>query len=139
MYQNILIAVDGSDHSLLALQHAAKLARALDSRLHLVHAYPSTSDIVGYSDYTSLLARRKDKGREVLDAMRTRLQDPELVIEESLLEGPEAEAVLNAAEAHGVDLIVMGSRGLGTVKRWLLGSLSQKVSQLAHCPVLLVR
>lgn len=139
MYQTILVAVDGSDHSLRALQHAAKLARALNSRLFLVHAYPSTTDIVGYSDFTSLVARRKEKGQEVLNTMRAGLEDPDLALEEVLLEGPEAEAVLNAAEAHEADLIVIGSRGLGAVKRWLLGSFSQKVSHLAHCPVLLVR
>jgi nucleotide-binding universal stress UspA family protein len=139
MYRKILVALDGSEHAVRALQQAAVLAHAFDSLLILVHAYPGTSDLLGYSDYARLVAKRKEKGQELLDEMRGELKDPKLVVEEDLLEGPEAEAILNAAEAHEAGLIVMGSRGLGTLKGWLLGSVSRKVSQLAKCPVLLVR
>jgi nucleotide-binding universal stress UspA family protein len=139
MYRKILVALDGSEHSIRALQQAAVLAHAFDAPLILVHAYPATSDLLGYSDYSRLVARRKEKGQDLIEEMRSELKDPKLVIEEDLLEGPEAEAILNAAEAHEAGLIVLGSRGLSAVKGWLLGSVSRKVSHLAKCPVLLVR
>ena len=139
MYRTIIAAVDGSEHSTRALRQAANLARTFDSRLILVHAFPSTADIAGYSDYSLLLAKRKEQAQGVLDSARAELESPGQVAEEVLSEGPEAEAVLSAAESHDADLIVMGSRGLGTLQGWLLGSVSQKTSHLAKCPVLIVR
>ncbi len=139
MYRNILVAVDGSEHSNKALKQAEALARALKSQLYLVHAYPNTSDVAGYSDYDLLVAKRKKKAQGTLDEARAKIDDQELVAEVLLVEGSDAEAVLDAAKQRQVDLIVMGSRGLGTLKGMLLGSVSQKVSHLAECPVLLVR
>ncbi len=138
MYRNILVAVDGSEHSVRALKQAEQLARALDSRLILVHAF-ATADIAGHSDHSSLLAGRRAKGQEVLDAARATLEDAARVEQEVLSADPDAEAILAAAKTHRADLVVMGSRGLGTLKGLLLGSVSQKVSHLASCPVLLVR
>lgn len=60
-------------------------------------------------------------------------------LETDVLEGPAAEAILRVAEVRKVDLIVMGTRGLGQLKGLLLGSQSQKVLAHAPCPVLLAR
>lgn len=139
MYKNILVAVDGSEHSARALEQAAQLAKTFASRLTLVHAYPSTVDIVGASDYSSVLARRTERGQGVLDAMRAQLDGSGLSAEEVLCEGPPADAVLSQAKELEADLVVLGSRGLGMVERWLLGSVGHKVCHLAHCPVLIVR
>ena len=123
----------------LPLKHATNLARSLNSRLVLVHAYPDLADVEGYSDYDLLAAKRKEKGKEVLEAMRSAVEEPTLVEDAVLLQGPEAQAILKAAEDHKAQLIVMGTRGLGSFKGWLVGSVSQKVAHLAECPVLLVR
>ena len=139
MYEHILVAVDGSEHAEKALEQAARLAQAFQSRITLLHAYPSSVDIVGSSDYTSVLARRTEKGQEVLDEMRAKLGDAGPQVGTELCEGPAADAVVSKEQELEVDLIVLGSRGLGTVERWLLGSVGHKVSHLAHCPVLIVR
>ena len=139
MYKHILAAVDGSEDSIRALKQANALATTFGSRLTLMHAYTSTADIVGSADYSDLVARRKLKGQDVLDAARAELDEGGPKAEEVLREGPEADAIVEAADALEVDLIVMGTRGLGALKRLLLGSVSNKVIHLAHCPVLLVR
>jgi nucleotide-binding universal stress UspA family protein len=60
-------------------------------------------------------------------------------VEEDLLEGPAAEAILSAAAIRNADLIVMGSRGMGSLKGMVFGSVSTKVSHYAPCPVMVVR
>lgn len=139
MFKKILLAVDGSAHSDLAADYAAGLAAAFQAALLVVHAYPQTSDLLGYDDFERLVARRKSTGQTVLDHVRERLGKHGVTLQEDLLEGPEAEAILAAAAAQKVDLVVMGTRGRGTIEGMLFGSVSRKVSQHAHCPVLLIR
>ncbi len=139
MFSHILIAVDGSPHSDKALTCARGMAEAFGARLMLVHVYPQTSDLLGYKDFERLVSRRQAAGQEVIDAARGQLGETGLQIHENLLEGPEAEAILTAATTHGADLIVMGTRGLGSFEGLLFGSVSRKVTHLAACPVLLIR
>jgi len=139
MFSKILLAVDGSAHSDKAADYAADLAAAFQSVLFVVHAYPQTSDLLGYDDFKRLVARRKSAGQTVLDRVHQRLQERGASPQEDLLEGPEAEAILACADTHEVDLVVMGTRGLGTIEGMLFGSISRKVSQHARCPVLLIR
>ena len=139
MFQKILLAVDGSAHSDKAADYAAGLAAAFQAELFVVHAYPQTSDMLGYDDFKRLVSRRKSAGQKVLDRICDRLAGHGVSPREDLLEGPEAEAILASADAHEADLVVMGTRGLGTLEGMLFGSISRKVSQHARCPVLLAR
>ncbi len=139
MFSHILIAVDGSRHSDKALTYARGMAASFSARLMLVHAYPHTSDLLGYGDFERLVSRRQAAGQDVIDAARNLLGDTGLDVHENLLEGPEAEAILAAAETHDVDLIIMGTRGRGSIEGLVFGSVSRKVTHLATCPVLLIR
>lgn len=139
MYKQILVAVDSSEYSERALAHAETLARAFDAQLSLVHVFPSLTTKVGSSDYDIVLDERKEAGRQVLEAMQAKLEDRERVVPTKLVEGPEAEALVNTAEAQQADLIVMGSRGLGAMAGVLLGSVSRQVARHAPCSVLIVR
>lgn len=139
MFHKILLAVDGSVHSDLAADYAGKLATVFKAVLLIVHAYPQTSDLLGYDDFEKLVARRKSTGQIVLKNVRERLASNSVTVHEDLLEGPEAEAILAAATAQQVDLVVMGTRGLSTIEGMLFGSISRKVAHHAHCPVLLIR
>ncbi len=139
MFTEILVAVDGSDYANRALDIARELATKYGARLRVLHAYPPISDLLGYGELERVAAERTRVGQTVLDAALERLQDSELDIRSELLEGPEAEAILNVAQTRQCDLIVLGSRGRGRLEGLLLGSVSQKVIQHAHCPVLVVR
>lgn len=139
MFKNIIIAVDGSDHSHQALAYAQNLAERFEATLWLVHAFPHTSDLLGYNEYDNLVARRKSAGQAILDEARQRFGEVKVVVHEELMEGPAAEAILAVAETRQADLIVMGTRGLTSLKGLVLGSVSNKVIHHASCPVMLVR
>ena len=141
MFKSIIAAVDGSEQSLLGLRHAGEMAVCFGGRVIMVHAYPHTTDLRDMVEYNALVARRKLAGQRVLDAAGKRMQEGAAAVEaeEELLEGPAAEAILAVAEARKADLIVMGTRGMGSLKGMVFGSVSTKVAHYAPCPVMLVR
>ena len=96
------------------------------------------TDFMGYTDYEKLFSRRKAAAQAVLDDARQKLGDTALVVNEELREGSEAESILKEAQKAKADLIVMGTRGLGTLKGFLVGSVSRKVIHYAACPVMVV-
>jgi len=138
MYKNIVMAVDGSEYSNRALNHANALAERFEATLWLVHIFPHTSDLLGYEDFEKLFSRRKSAGQTVLDEARQRLGEVTFKVREELQEGPEAESVIAIAKNCQADLIVMGTRGFGTIKGLVLGSVSRKVVHSAFCAVMVV-
>lgn len=139
MFNTIIIGLDGSEASWQALKYAQNLAEKYHSRLVMVHAYPRTSDLHDCDGYDKLLSERKARGQKIID-MGHKLLDISLPgVEEDLLEGPAADAILSAAQTHHADLIVIGTRGMGAIKGMIFGSVATKVSQHADCPVMVVR
>ncbi|MEJ5240976.1 MAG: universal stress protein [Anaerolineales bacterium] len=141
MYSRILVAVDGSEHSLKAARVAAELARQLNAtELRVVVAFDPLPSYLGEPNLQAAINARLDEAQRVMErALQVIGPMPEGVLRTEILEGPAAEAILQVAETHRSDLIVMGSRGLGRFTGLLLGSQSQKVVQHASCPVLIVR
>lgn len=139
MFECILIGLDGSEQSEQALKFAKSFAVQYDAKLVLVHAYPHTSDLREYEEYDKLVARRKEAGHKILSRAHTQLEEVSTEVEDALLEGPAADAILKIAETHRADLILVGSRGMGALKSLLFGSVSSKVAQYASCPVMVVR
>jgi nucleotide-binding universal stress UspA family protein len=138
MFKNIVIALDGSDYSHKALSCAKSIAERFEANLWLVHAFSTPSDYRAYTDYEKLFARRKAAAQAVLDDARQKLGHTSLVVNDELCEGPEAESILKEVDKCKADLIVMGTRGLGTLKGLLVGSISRKVIHYASCPVMVV-
>ena len=139
MYASIIVALDGSEQSMLALDHARAIAECFRSKLILVHAFPHTSDLRDSIEYNNLVALRIKKGEEIIETARKLLGQTSIEVDEELLEGPAAEAILSAATTRNADLIVMGSRGMGSLKGIVFGSVSTKISHYAPCPVMVVR
>jgi len=139
MYASILVALDGSDQSMFALNHARTIAECFGSMLILVHAFPHTSDLRDSIEYNNLVALRIKRGEEIIETARKQLGRTSIRVDEELLEGPAPEAILSVAATRKCDLIVMGSRGMGSLKGMVLGSVSTKVSHYARCPVMVVR
>lgn len=139
MYATIIVALDGSEQSLLALEHARAIAECFRSKLILVHTFLHTSDLRDSIEYNNLLALRIKGGEAILEQARKLLGRISIEVEEDLLEGPAAEAILSAAATRNADLIVMGSRGVGSLQGMVFGSVSTKVSHYAPCPVMVVR
>jgi nucleotide-binding universal stress UspA family protein len=138
MFKNILVAFDGSEYSNKAITYAKDLREKYNATLWLLHVFPHTSDLLGYTDYEKLFSKRKGEGQTVLDSAQENLDQPSFEVREELQEGPEAEAILKVAANIQSDIIVMGTRGLGAVKGLLLGSVSRKVIHYAACPVMVV-
>jgi nucleotide-binding universal stress UspA family protein len=136
--KNILLAFDGSEYSNRALQYAKTLAERFEATLWLVHIFTHTSDLLGYEDYEKFYSKRKAGGQALLDEALQELSNTTLDVREELQEGPEAESILNIAKNCQADLIVMGTRGLGTLKGLLVGSVSRKVIHHSSCPVMVV-
>ena len=138
MLKNILLAFDGSEYSKRALQYAKTIAERFEATLWLVHIFTHTSDLLGYEDYEKFYSKRKAGGQALLDEALQELSNTRLDVREKLQEGPEAESILNIAKNCQADLIVMGTRGHGTLKGLLVGSVSRKVIHHSSCPVMVV-
>jgi nucleotide-binding universal stress UspA family protein len=138
MLKNIVLAFDGSEYSRRALQYAKTLAERFEATLWLVHIFAHTSDLLGYEDYEKLYAKRKASGQTLITEALQELSNTGLDVKEQLEEGPEAESILNIAKKCQADLIVMGTRGHGTLKGLLVGSVSRKIIHHATCPVMVV-
>jgi nucleotide-binding universal stress UspA family protein len=140
VFLNILVAVDGSTHASRALDEAADLARALNSRLTLISVASRTSWRFMAGPYTGLLPTQDDADKEAqvtLRAAAARLAD-EMPVTTIVGQGAAAPAIIKHAADGGHDLIVMGSRGRGGAAAALLGSVSHSVLNHSHVPVLIV-
>jgi nucleotide-binding universal stress UspA family protein len=141
----ILLATDGSDEAALAAQAATELSRETGSDVHLVYVLPTPAQLIGHHLYTdeireSLIGGAERDAETFLKERAEKISsDGGKVAETHLRSGDPDKEILRTAEALGVGLIVMGSRGLGAISRMLIGSVSDSVVRHAHCPVFVVR
>lgn len=139
MFKNILVAIDGSEHGLKAAKMAGELARYTAAELWVVVAYDPLPSYLGQPQLQQAITERIQYTDQILaDGMREIGKIP-ATLHKEVLQGPPAEAILTVAETRNVDLIIMGTRGLGRLAGLLIGSQSQKVVAHANCPVMLVR
>lgn len=139
MFKNILLGVDGSAHALKAAKLAGELARTMQANLRIVAAYDPVPTYLGEPNLLDTIVARQKHADEVLDAALKEVGPTPNEVKTEMLEGSAAEVIIEVANTRQVDLIVVGSRGLGQLAGLLLGSQSQKIIQHAPCPVLVVR
>ena len=139
MFNRILLAIDGSPHAREALKYARDLALLDGAQVILVHAFEQVRTYLGEPQEGQVVTRRVASGYEVADDAAKELQDAGLEVVVEVLEGPAADAILRVADIRECDLIVMGSRGHGTVTSLLLGSVSHRVLAHTQTPVMIVR
>lgn len=143
MYEKVLIAMDGSAPSFRAVEAAQKIAASIQeiSLIYVVNmphsgvlADGQAMDFFPQQYYQELF----NTAEKVLEKAEKMLQDHPKVTKRTEA-GLPAETILNIAEKERFDLIIMGSRGLNSLQRLFLGSVSNKVLSLARCPVMLVK
>ena len=139
MFKKILLATDGSPHAEKALEYARDLALRDNAQVIVVHAFKPVPVYLDELEEKQAAARHVAAGREVAEKAAQKLQEAGLDVVVEVLEDPAAEAILRVANTRQCDLIVMGSRGYGTLTSLLLGSVSHRVLAHAHIPVLVVR
>ncbi len=143
LFQKILVAYDGSKAANKALDRAIALSKiSPGSQLQVLHAYdfPRLYVADGFAPVPATMNKDFYELAEqtVLEAEK-RLTSVGVVPSVSMVQGPPAETILDYAKEHGVDLIVIGSRGLGGIRQFVLGSVSHNVVQHAEIPVLIVK
>jgi nucleotide-binding universal stress UspA family protein len=140
----ILLATDGSEEAQLALRTAVDLANSTDSELHVLtvgREYHPGYDIPEYgSQLQEALRKLVRQARGELDEQARKIEEAGgKVAEAHLRMGRPDEQIVSVADEIGAGLLVMGSRGLGGLRRALMGSVSDSVVRHAHCPVLVMR
>lgn len=139
--RRILLATDGSREAALALRAAAELSEKSRAALHVVHVWtdvpPPVYPVPAFDEY-SRVAEEEAETLLRREAWYARAAGGE-VAGEHLREGAPAEEIAALARNLDVDLVILGSRGAGVVKRLFTGSVSEGVVHGASCPVLVVR
>jgi nucleotide-binding universal stress UspA family protein len=140
MFTNIVLAVDGSEHALHAARKAGDLARTMEAGdLWIVVAFDPIPSYLGQPNRQHAISSRLKEAEDILQKAIDAVGQIPGEIHREMLEGSPAEEIINVANVRKCDLIIMGSRGLGTLTGLLLGSQSQKVVSHAPCPVLIIR
>jgi nucleotide-binding universal stress UspA family protein len=145
MIGSIVVGTDGSSTAGEAVRQATELAKALGAKIHLVSAYEPVPE-----------GRLRDERQQVPDDMQWMINPREdveatlkdaseqlsgegLDVETYAREGDPADAILDVAEERTADLIIVGNKGMTGAKRFLLGSVPNKVSHHAPCSVMIIR
>ena len=140
MLKKILVAIDGSESSRKAARFARDLARNFDAHITLLHVIepPGSFPIEAYGlTRAQVYEVQLESARSLLAALAAEL--PAERVEQVIESGSPAETICAQADERDVDLIVLGSRGMGAVGRWLLGSVSDRVVHLSKRAVTVVR
>lgn|SRR5512147_681705 len=138
--KRVLVGIDGSPASLKAARMAVEIAGRFEARLTLAYVVPRLllpPDAYGLT-VAEVEAEHRSHADEVLKQAQAELGPAGAAAETSVLYGPPAEALVDAAAADEADLLVVGSHGRGAVARVLLGSTSDRVVHLSTRPVLVV-
>ena len=144
MFTHILVPVDGSETSMIAVSKASGLALAFGSRITLIHVIDNYPFIGVGADYAlgqnEYLAAATSSANAALARGVAALAAEGLHSDQRVIDGHVVlEGIVDTANALGVDLIVMGSHGRTGIEKLLLGSVTQRVLQDARVPVLVVR
>ncbi|MCM3741611.1 universal stress protein [Oceanobacillus luteolus] len=139
MYKHILLASDGSENAVRAAKEAVKLAsynqEAVIDVVYVVDIEKSKYDVLhSNSKEAADLARRK-KNSKVLQF----LNEANVTYKTTILRGEPGPEIVKYANEQGVDIVVIGSRGLNALQEMVLGSVSHKVMKRVNCPALIVK
>ena len=145
MFGSIVVGTDGSDTASEAVRQATELANAVGARIHLVSAF----EPVGNQrlreekqqvpeDMSWMVNQREDVDATLRDAA-DQIKEAGVEVETYARQGDPADAILDVAEENNADLIVVGNKGMSGAKRFLLGSVPNKVSHHAPSSVMIIR
>jgi nucleotide-binding universal stress UspA family protein len=145
MFSTIVVGTDGSETASEAVRQATELASKVDGEIHLVSAYEPVPE--GRlreerqevpADLEWMVNPREDVEATLKEAAE-RISEDGVKVESYSRQGDPADAILDVAEEQNADLIVVGNKGMTGAKRFLLGSVPNKVTHHAPCSVLIIR
>jgi nucleotide-binding universal stress UspA family protein len=145
LFTRIVVGTDGSETAGQAVKQAAELAKLSGATLDIVSAYEPVSDkrtgreqLDAPADVQHQIGPREDVNL-VLEAAAAVAKGEGLEVQTHAVSAEPAEAILSVAEETKADLIVVGNKGMAGARRFLLGSVPNKVSHHAPCSVIIVR
>ena len=155
LFEKILVPLDGSEHSLRALEIAIQIAKKFDGKITLLHVYSVTArpilipesttltppgvPVMMPAEISKLIEATRKAGADILAEGEQKIKAEKVQVETMLLEGQIAEEIAKTAKEGKFNLIVMGARGISKIKEILLGSVSDGVIRNSPCPVLVVK
>lgn len=146
MYKKILVPLDGSSTSNLALEHAVALARLSGGSVVLFHVIEELAHSNGFERPKIYIEQVRPHfiatSQAILDKASERLRQEGVNVETLMLEsgGKRAsELIAEQAKASGCDIVILGTHGRRGVERFLMGSDAEQVARIASVPVMLVR
>ncbi len=140
IFQKILVPLDGSVHSGRALEASIELAKKHGSKVSLFTVYSLTGAAgPGRETYLMMVERARDSCRRILAEAEAKVKSEGIEVDTQFKEGDAVQEIVKKSKEGEFDLIVMGARGLSTIKKILIGSVSEGVIKRASCPVLIVK
>ncbi|ADE37262.1 universal stress protein [Methanohalophilus mahii] len=139
-YNKMLISVDGSGYSEQVLEAGMEIAKDLDSRIYVAYVIHPGSSLLSNPDSWSPSRRvLEEMGKNAFRKAMVIAKEKGLSCETKMLEGYPADKIIDFAERKNVDMIVIGSRGQQSTKKFLLGGVAEKVIRNSKKPVYVVR
>lgn len=139
MYQHILLAADGSENSIRAAAEAVKIASlSPDAAVEILFAADPSKvkdEVLNAHTHDEIEFRRRQRLNSVEEVLTAAGLNPKV----SIINGDSGPSIVEYADKHHADLIIIGTRGLNALQEFVLGSVSHKVVKRAHCPVLIVK
>lgn len=145
MYSKMLVPVDGSAASKLALSEAIRLAQSLKSSVQLIHVvdvWPMIASSAAAASYDIVFDLQRREGAHLLSDSAATVREAGLAVDTILTESPDmpvGECIVRKACEHQAELIICGTHGRRGVRRMLMGSDAEYIVRHAPVPVLLVR
>lgn len=138
MFEKIVLATDGSEHSVRSTRHAIELAEKFNGTIDVVYVVDgqtAKSDVLHNHGKLEIAKRRQEKMKPVADL----LEKSEVDYTVHILHGEAGPTIVEFTNENDFDCVVIGSRGLNDLQTFILGSVSHKVAKRVDCPVLIVK
>jgi len=155
LFEKILVPLDGSEHSLRALEIAIRIAKKFDGKITLIHVYsvsvrpivmpepttltPPSVPIMAPEDFSKVVEAARKAGTTILAHGENKVKAEGVHVETLLKEGHSVQEIIKTAKDGKFDLVVMGARGVSKIREIFLGSVSDGVIRNAPCPVLVTK
>ncbi len=155
MLEKILVPIDGSEHSLKALEVAIQIAKKFEGKITLIHVYsvtvrpiimpepttltPPGVPIMTPTEISRVVNAAREVGNRILSDGEDKAKAEAVPVEKILTEGHVVHEIIRVAKDGNFDLIVIGARGISHMREMLLGSVTDGVIHHASCPVLVVK
>ncbi|WP_031485292.1 universal stress protein [Maridesulfovibrio frigidus] len=139
IFSKILIPVDGSKHSDSAVEYGFELAQITKAQVILLHCHPPVPSGLGEPNFQKAIDDSTRRSYAILEKYTQHPKAQDVELSEKIIGGKTTTSITTVAETENCDLIIIGSKGKTDLEGLLMGSVTHKVLNTAHCPVLVIK